>query len=63
MKDAGKELKVTYFSPDIQNEVIQILRSRVKSEITSRVKKAKYYSILFDATPDTSRQEQVIVLA
>ena len=59
IQDAGKKLYVTYFSPDIQNEVIQILRNRVKSEITSRVKKAKYYSILFDATPDVSRQEQV----
>lgn len=58
-KETGRELKVTYFSSDIQNEIIEVLGRRVKSEMISTVKKAKYYSILFDATPDASRQEQV----
>lgn len=51
--------KVTYFSPEIQNEVIQILRRKVQCEIFSRIHKAKYFSIMFDSTPDVSHNEQV----
>ena len=54
--------KVTYLSPETQNEVIEILRSKVKTEILTRIKRAKYYSIMFDATPDTSHKEQVTQL-
>jgi len=46
-------------SPQIQNELIAIIGGRVKSEILTHRKEAKFYSILFDCTPDTSRKEQM----
>ncbi|GBM37243.1 hypothetical protein AVEN_244935-1 [Araneus ventricosus] len=44
----------SYFSPKIQNEVIESLGNKVRSEILSKVKSTKYFFIIFDCTPDTS---------
>ncbi|XP_065664745.1 zinc finger MYM-type protein 5-like [Hydra vulgaris] len=52
-----KQKSVSYFSPQIQNELIELLGRKVKSEIVTRFKKAKCYSILFDCTPDLSHKE------
>lgn len=54
-----KKGSVSYFSPVIQNEVIKLIGERTRQEIIFRIKKAKYYTILFDCTPDTSRKEQM----
>ncbi|XP_065665567.1 zinc finger MYM-type protein 5-like [Hydra vulgaris] len=48
----------SYFSPQIQNELIELLGRKVKSEIVTRIKKAKY-SILFHCTPDLSYEKQM----
>ncbi|KAF2896724.1 hypothetical protein ILUMI_09453 [Ignelater luminosus] len=45
----GQKTSLTYMSPDIQNE---ILGNKVRQEITAQVKKGKYYSMIFDSTPD-----------
>ncbi|KAF0740989.1 zinc finger MYM-type protein 1-like [Aphis craccivora] len=34
-------------------------RSKVRNEILSRIRKSKYYSLLFDCTPDISHNEQM----
>lgn len=44
----------------IQNELIDILGKKVKTEALNRIKYAKYFSILFDSTPDVSHEEQLI---
>ncbi|KAH1168227.1 hypothetical protein KIL84_003710 [Mauremys mutica] len=45
---------VSYFLPAIQNECIGLLANQVRNEIISKIKKAKYYSILLDCTSDIS---------
>lgn len=48
-----------YCGKDIQNELIELMGEKVKSEIISRAKKSKYYSIIADCTPDISHIEQL----
>lgn len=54
-----KKGSVSYFSPAIQNEIINLIGDKIRNQIISRIKKAKYYAILFDCTPDLSKKEQM----
>jgi predicted RNA-binding protein with EMAP domain len=46
-------------SPEIQNELIDLLGARVCQTIISSIQKAKYYSIIFYTTPDNAHIEQM----
>lgn len=48
-----------YCGKNIQHELIEIMALKAKSEILSKVKKSKYYSIIADCTPDISHTEQL----
>ncbi|XP_065642103.1 52 kDa repressor of the inhibitor of the protein kinase-like [Hydra vulgaris] len=43
----------------VQNEFISLLGDAVKQESICEIKKAKFYGILFDSTPDISHTEQM----
>ena len=49
----------SYLSPQTQNELIDIMGQRVRKHILGVIEKAKYFSIIFDSTPDTSHQDQL----
>ncbi|GFR15798.1 hypothetical protein TNCT_146351 [Trichonephila clavata] len=50
---APRDPVLSLMSPQIQNEFIEILGNKVRQVIIARVQKAKYYSTVFDSTPDT----------
>ncbi|XP_047135569.1 zinc finger MYM-type protein 5-like [Hydra vulgaris] len=47
---------------EIKTELIQILANAIKDNILTRVKFAKYYSIILDCTPDNSHTEQMTII-
>lgn len=54
----GERLQAHYLSPESQNEFISMCAARVKRYILDERELAKYYSIMVDATPDSSHIEQ-----
>ena len=53
------ETHVHYCGKTIQNEIINIIGNLTRDNILGRVRKAKYYSIMLDCTPDINHIEQL----
>ena len=49
----------SYLSPGVQNKFIHLMASHVRKNLTEKIKKAKYYGLIFDSTPDQAHREQV----
>ena len=48
----------TYFSPDIQNQLIEAMAHEVLIEISTQVIEAKLFSLLVDETSDAARKNR-----
>lgn len=57
-----KELSDTYLSKHIQNVLITHVAKGILDAIVEKVKRAKYYAIIMDCTPDISHNEQLSVV-
>ena len=52
----------SYTSPEIQNDILQVMGGIVREKICTAVKKAGAYSVLADETKDCSKQEQLAIV-
>ena len=50
-----------YCSPQIQNELLQVMSLKVTREIASAIRAAGYYTLMADEVTDSSNREQVVV--
>ena len=50
---------VSYLSPDIQNEFINLLACTVTDKLLISIRRSKYFGILLDSTPDLGHREQL----
>ena len=50
-----------YNSPQIQNELIQIMANSIVRKIAGAIKDARYYSLMADEVTDSSNREQVAI--
>ncbi|XP_074801888.1 zinc finger MYM-type protein 1-like [Natator depressus] len=51
-----------YLGKTIQNEIIQLLATKVKQKIVADLKSARYYFVILDCTPDISHTEQMTLM-
>ena len=52
----------SYLGQHVQNELIDLLSSKITSAIVDDIKQAKFFSIILDFTPDISHTEQLSVV-
>lgn len=50
-----------YLGHHVQNELIDLLSSKILSTVVADIKQAKFYSIILDCIPDISHTEQLSV--
>lgn len=55
----GKKNAISYTSPLLQNEFINLLGDQVRKKILRQVIEAKYFCIIFDSTSDISHKDQI----
>lgn len=57
-----KKGSISYFLPKIQNVSINLMGEKVWNKIISKIKDAKYFTIMFDCTPDLFHKEQMSLI-
>lgn len=61
-KIKNQEIHQQYLGPRIQTELIHLIGNKIRMDITSRIKNAKYYTIMLNTTPDISNKEQLALI-
>ena len=49
----------SYLSADIQNEIVDLVANQVRDTLLTRIRRAKYFGLLVDSSPDIAHRDQV----
>uniref|UniRef100_H3A856 TTF-type domain-containing protein n=1 Tax=Latimeria chalumnae TaxID=7897 RepID=H3A856_LATCH len=58
----SNDTHIHYLGKNIQNELIDLLASKIRGKILSMVKESKYYSVILDCMLDISHMEQIAMI-
>ncbi|XP_003741685.1 uncharacterized protein LOC100905719 [Galendromus occidentalis] len=58
-RSRGNPGSTSYLGSRTQNELIHLMAGQVKEKLLRKIRKAKYYGILVDSTPDLAHREQL----
>lgn len=61
-QDSEKQRMPFYLGDKIQNEIIDLIGSKIRQTILNDIRTSKYFSIILDSTPDISHIEQLTVI-
>ncbi|XP_030423315.1 uncharacterized protein LOC115653794 [Gopherus evgoodei] len=61
-RESGRRMQAHYLSWCSQNEFLKLCGEKVLSSILEEVRKARYFSIVVDGTPDASHTEQLVFI-
>lgn len=51
-----------YLGHEIQKELILLMATEIRKKVINNIKKAKYFFVIMDCTPDISHNEQLSLL-
>ncbi|CAF0922783.1 unnamed protein product [Brachionus calyciflorus] len=60
-KFTTNNLNANYLSPEIQNELLEIIGKQIKTEIIEEIKRNRIFSLILDGTSDICDDEQISV--
>ncbi|CAC5420415.1 unnamed protein product [Mytilus coruscus] len=58
---ANVNSRAKYTSPDIQNEIINIIGNQIRTDIVDKCNSSKFFALIADESTDVSTREQVSV--
>jgi hypothetical protein len=58
----NEKTRCHYLSNRIHNEIISLMSKKIRDSLLDMIKKARWYSIILDCTPDKSRIEQMSII-
>lgn len=59
--DSLLKKSITFTSPTCVNDILSCMSKLVLRKVVSDIKKAKYYSLMLDETPDVGGKEQLVI--
>ena len=57
-----KEESDKYTSPDVQNEMLEVMSKMILCKIIAVIQNALFYAVMVDETTDCSNQEQAVLV-
>lgn len=62
LKSCVSNPRLSYLSPDVQNEIVKLLAHSIQRKVAEDIRQAGYFCIIADGTTDITQREQLSVI-